>query len=170
MLTLLACETAPAGNSAEGPQDVEFLRGCWVAKSGPNGPVTGFLRLLPDGVDGTGYRGDVQIVTDGQVTIRMHLWFARDGSSMTIMRPTGDPVLPLDQTGHVMRPFRPVPDEIAAVLPEVQHRATYAAYSDQPKSPFMAAESDGDTLVIYAMAGGGQHAADLFDGRRDGCD
>jgi len=169
-LAAMGCKIVSDPPKSAAIQDMEFLRGCWVAKAGPNGPITGFLRLLPEGADGLSYQGYVQAIDGGQVKSAMHVSFARDGSSMTMRRGRGEPIMPMDQSGGQARPYAPLPEPIAAKLPKVAHRATYAVYPGQPQSPWMAAEGDDDRLVIYAMGNGGEHMGDLFKGERDGCD
>jgi hypothetical protein len=151
-------------------QDVEFLRGCWVAKAAPNGPVTGFLRLLPEEADGLAYQGYLQLISGNEGRTPMHLSFARDGSSMTMRDTRGGPVMPMDREGGVARPHAPLPDAIAAGLQKVEHRASYAVYAGQPQTPWMVAEGDGDRLAIYTLGSNGQGMGDLFGGERDGCD
>lgn len=151
-------------------QDVEFLRGCWVSKTAPGGEVTGFLRLLPEGADGLTYQGYVQVIANGHQATPMHVSFARDGSSMTMRSASGRPVAPIDDGGGLARSFAPLPEAIAARLPKVPHRVTYAVYPARADSPWMAAEGDDEHLAIYVMGNGGQRMDDLFTGKRDGCD
>ncbi|HEX5008287.1 MAG TPA: hypothetical protein VFV70_14320 [Hyphomonadaceae bacterium] len=170
MAVLAGCKIVSDPPKAIIAQDVEFLRGCWVAKTAPGGTVTGFLRLLPEGRDGTSYQGYVQVIANGQTAAPMHLSFARDGSSMTMRSASGRPVLPMDDGGGLSRPYAPLPEAIVAKLPKVAHRATFAVYPGRADSPWMAAEGDGEHLAIYAMGNGGQQMGDLFRGERDGCD
>jgi hypothetical protein len=170
MMAMAGCKIVSDPQKSTVVQDVEFLRGCWVSKTAPGGEITGFLRLLPEGADGLTYQGYVQVVANGQQTTPMHVSFARDGSSMTIRSASGRPVLPMDDSGGLARPFAPLPEAIAARLPKVPYRVTYAVYPGQPQSPWMAAEGDGEHLAIYAMGNSGQRMDDLFRGERDGCD
>jgi hypothetical protein len=149
-------------------QDVEFLRGCWVAKTAPGGEITGFLRLLPEGADGLTYQGYVQVISGGQSTTPMHLSFARDGSSMTMRSASGRPVSP-DDHGGLARPFVRLPDGVAARLGQVPHRASYAAEPGQAEHAWIVAEGDDETLAIYSLRNDGE-TNDLFRGERDGCD
>lgn len=156
-------------------QDVEFLRGCWVAKEGPNGPITAFLRLLPDGSEGANYQGYLQSVKGGgtpgaEMTAQMHLSFRRDGSSMTMREPRGGPSMPLDQEGGQSRAYAPLPEAIKAKLPAAEHRASYAIYPGTPTTPFMLAEGSEDRLAIFTIGNAGQPMGDIFRGERDGCD
>jgi hypothetical protein len=151
-------------------RDVEFMRGCWVAKAGPNGPVTAFLRLLPEGADGLSYQGYLQAVRNGEAQQAMHMSFARDGSSMTLRDPRGGPIMPMDQAGGLGRPYAPLPDAVAAKLPNAAHRASYAVYGASPTTPWFIADGGKDTLAIYAVGNTGQTMGDFFRGERDGCD
>jgi hypothetical protein len=148
-------------------QDVEFLRGCWVAKEAPGGKVTGFLRLLPVTVDSPTYEGDVQVLMGNLMRSTMRLSFARDGSTMTMTRVGGGQVLPADPTAQPVELAAAPSDAFGEELPKSKHRATYA--NGQPAMSGIVAESEGEDIAIYMMAGG-QRAADLFRGERDGCD
>jgi hypothetical protein len=149
-------------------QDVEFLRGCWVAKTAPGGTVTGFLRLLPEGPEGLSYQGYVQVIDGGQSAAAAHLSFARDGSSMTLRSANGRPVSP-DDRGGLARPYAQLPDKVAAKLPKAAHRVSYAAGPAKNQAGWLAADGDGETLAIYALSDSGE-VDDLFRGERDGCD
>jgi hypothetical protein len=170
VLAIAGCKIVSDPPRSTVVQDVEFLRGCWVSKTAPGGEVTGFLRLLPEGADGLSYQGYVQVIANGEQTTPMHVSFARDGSSMTVRSASGRPVLAMDDSGGLGRPFAPLPDAISAKLPNVPHRATYAVYPGRADSPWMAAEGDGEHLAIYTLGNGGQPVDDLFRGERDGCD
>ena len=150
-------------------QDVEFLRGCWVAKTAPGGEITGFLRLLPEGADGLSYQGYVQVISGGEQSTPLYLSFARDGSSMTMRSASGRPVEP-DDRGGLARPYAPLPEAVAAKLREVAHRVSYAERSGKKQTSWLTAEGDGETLAIYAVGNNGESGADLFRGERDGCD
>jgi hypothetical protein len=147
-------------------QDVEFLRGCWVAKMAPGGEITGFLRLLPEGPDGLTYQGYLQEISGGEQTTPAHLSFARDGSSMTMRSASGRPISP-DDRGGLARPHAPLPEALAAKVPKVAHRVSYAA--DPARTSWIVAEGDGETLAIHAVTGGGENKS-MFKGERDGCD
>lgn len=151
-------------------QDVEFLRGCWVSKAGPNGPVTGLLRLLRDGAGGLAYQGYLQAIENGEMKSSTHVSFARDGSSMTMRAARGGPAMPLDQEGGSARPYAPLPQAVLAQLPEAKHRAGYAVYAEQQRTPWMIADGDAESLAIYQLGHDGENLQDLFRGERDGCD
>jgi hypothetical protein len=151
-------------------QEVEFLRGCWVSKAGPNGPVTGFLRLLPDGRDGLAYQGYLQAIEGSEMKSSVHVSFARDGSSMTIRQASGGPAMPQDREGGSARPYAPLPEAVLAMLPKAKHRAGYAVYPEQQKTPWMIAEGDGESLAVYQLSHDGENPEDMFRGERDGCD
>ena len=165
-----SCQIVSDPPKAATAQDVEFLRGCWVSKGGPGGPVQAFLRLLPEGADGPSYQGYFHSVHGAEMKQEMHLSFTRDGASMTLRRPRGGPVLPMDQVGGETRPYARLPDAIAAKLPKAKHRASYALYPGQPQTPWLAADGGGETLVIYLIGNGGEMMGDVFRGERDGCD
>jgi hypothetical protein len=147
-------------------QDVEFLRGCWVAKGGPNGPVTAFLRLLPEGAEGLAYQGYLHAVTSNEMKPQLYLSFTRDGATMTMRQANGRPG---DADGTV-RAYALLPPRLAALLPPVRHRAGYATNAGDPASPWFIAEGDGDTLKVYPISGAGQEMRAVFNGERDGCD
>jgi hypothetical protein len=148
-------------------QDVEFLRGCWVSKTAPGGAITGFLRLLPEGVDGLTYQGYVQVISGGQSSTSMHLSFARDGSSMTIRSASGRPVSP-DDRGGLARPHARLPDVVAGRLRQAPYRASYSAEPGQAGS-WIVAEGGDETLAVYVLGSKGE-MNDIFRGERDGCD
>ncbi len=168
MLALAGCKIVSDPPRSTIVQDVEFLRGCWVAKTAPGGTITGFLRLLPDGADGLTYQGYVQVISGGQSTAPMHLSFARDGSSMTMRSASGRPVSP-DDRGGLARPHARLPDAVAERLGPVPHRLSYAAEPGQAEGSWIVAEGDGETLAVYVLGGGGE-TNDVFRGERDGCD
>jgi hypothetical protein len=151
-------------------QDVEFVRGCWVSKAGPEGPVTRFLRLLPDGAGGLSYQGYLQEIEAGKTKSSLHMSFARDGSSMTIRTMRGGPAMPLDQEGGSARPYAPLPLAVSARLPKTERRASYALYPEQQRTPWMVAEGDGERLAIYQLGDDRQDPQEMFRGERDGCD
>ena len=169
MLALAGCKIVSDPPKSAVVQDVEFLRGCWVSKTAPGGEITGFLRLLPEGADGLSYQGYVQVIAAGEQSTPVHLSFARDGSSMTMRSANGRPFVP-DDPGGQARPHAPLPDEIAAKLPKVAHRVSYAALPGEPAAAWIAGEGDGDNVAIYFLGNDGERMADLFRGERDGCD
>ena len=168
VLALAGCKIVSDPPRGVVVQDVEFLRGCWVEKTAPGGEVTGFLRLLPEGVEGLSYQGYVQKIDNGQQTTPIHLSFARDGSSMTIRSATGRPVTP-DDRGGLARPHAKLPDAVAGKLPAAAHRVSYAERRAEPPASWLIAEGNGETLAVYVLEGNGE-ANDVFGGERDGCD
>ncbi len=169
LLTTGACRIVSDPPKIVIAQDVEFLRGCWVAKTAPGGEITAFLRLLPDSADALSYQGYVQVIANGEQTAPVHLSFARDGSSMTMRSASGRPVAP-DDRGGLARPFVRLPEAVAARLPKAAHRVSYAAEPERPQSSWLTAEGDEETLAIHAIDVDGQKIAVLFEGERDGCD
>ena len=169
LLALAGCKIVWEPREPTLVQDVEFLRGCWVAKTAPDGEITGFLRLLPEGADGLSYQGYVQVISGGEQSMPLYRSFTRDGSSMTMLSANGRPVEP-DDRGGLARPYAPLPDAVAAKLPEVAQRVSYKLYPKRGNSPLIAAEGDGEYLAIYAMENDGRKMDELFKGERDGCD
>jgi len=165
-MILAACQIVSDPPAERTVQDVEFLRGCWVAKGGPDGPYLGFLRLLPEGADGLTYQGYLHDVTDQTMKARLHLSFMRDGSSMTVRRTDGDPPSDVAATGGRQRPYAPLPDAIARELDQNARRATYA-YSP---SSWVVASGAPETLLISVIRHDGEIVGELFRGERDGCD
>ena len=151
-------------------QNVEFLRGCWVSKAGPEGSITAFLRLLPEGADGLNYQGYFQPVLNGQMRPVLHLSFTRDGSSLTLRNDRGGPTMPLDEVGGAGRPYARLPDAVTGKLPKAEHRASYAVYGGSPTTPWFVADGGSDTLDIYSVSKTGVVTEHLFRGERDGCD
>jgi hypothetical protein len=167
MVALAGCKIVSDPPKVTIAQDVEFLRGCWVAKTAPGGTITGFLRLLPEGADGLTYQGYVQVISGGQSTAPMHLSFVRDGSSMTMRSASGRPVSP-DDRGGLARPHARLPDAVAGRLKQMPHRVSYSAEPGQPGS-WIVAEGGDETLAVYVLGDSGG-VSDIFRGERDGCD
>lgn len=165
-MTLAACQVVSDPPAERVVQDVEFLRGCWVTKGGPDGPYLGFLRLLPEGADGLTYQGYLHDVTDQTMQARLHLSFMRDGSSMTVRRADGDPPADVAATGGIQRAYAPLPDAIARELGKDTRRASYA-YSP---SSWVVASGEPESLLIYVIKQDGEIVEELFRGERDGCD
>lgn len=165
-MTLAACQVVSEPPAERVAQDVEFLRGCWVAKGGPDGPYLAFLRLLPEGADGLTYQGYLHDVTGQTMKPRLYLSFMRDGSSMTVRRADGDPPPETAATGGVQRAYAPLPDTIARELSEDYPRASYA-YSP---SSWVVASGAQESLLVYVIKQDGEIVEELFRGERDGCD
>jgi hypothetical protein len=160
---------ATACASAARNGDIEFLRGCWVAKDQPGGRVTGFLRLLPASPEGPAYEGDVQVLMGNLMRSTMRLSFARDGSAMTMARAGGGQVLPADPSATTATLTASPSASETAGLPGTTYLLTYATYPGQEGTPWIAAGGDADRLTIYSGVGPSR-TADLFSGERDGCD
>jgi hypothetical protein len=149
---MTACETGP-GAQPGARQDIEFVRGCWVTKQMPGGPAAGFLRLLPDGVDGPAYQGRVQDVSGGTMTSKAYLSFARDGSSASTV------------IAGVKRTFaggapRQAPGRNGAVF----------SMTDANGLHMLVVHGESEKLAIYSTAAGVDGRRMLFEGERDGCD
>ena len=151
---LAGCATAAKAPATQAA-DVEFLRGCWVAKTAPGGAVMGFLRLLPEGAAGPAYRGAVGGMGDGKVGAQFS--FARDGSAATVVA----------AAGSAPNAYRKASYELLA--PEGS-MTTYAAYAREGAADErLIAEVAGERLKIHTLAADGQDKV-LFEGERDGCD
>jgi hypothetical protein len=152
LLGMTACETAPDPQLAA-RQDIEFVRGCWVAKQAPGGSVAGFLRLLPDGADGPAYQGHVQDVSGGTTTSKAYLSFARDGSSAST------------EIAGVKRTF-------AGGAPPQSPGRKSAVFSAAEANGLhmLVVYSESEKLAIYSTAAGVDGRRILFEGERDGCD
>ena len=151
-------------------QDVEFLRGCWVSKAGPDGPATAFLRLLPEDAGAAAYQGYLQTVEGGETKARLYLSFTRDGVTMTMRQADGRSGAPSGEPEGMVRAHAPMPAGLASKLPRVKHRAGYATRTDDPALPWFIAEGNGDTLKVYPVSGEGEEMRAFFNGQRDGCD
>ena len=83
---LSACQIVSDPPKKVVAQDVEFLRGCWVAKAGPNGQVTRFLRLLPEGAEDA----DAWVAAHPErQEVRIAVGVLRDGSRDCALRLRG---------------------------------------------------------------------------------
>ena len=145
------CATSAIAPSAAAPAGIDFMRGCWVEKTSPGGPVNAFLRRLPDRGDGATLAGTIQGVrreADGPaVNVRATLAFTLDGRRADIVLPDGL---------H------------ASLAAQEQARVGEAAFA-----------AEGLRLRVSALPGDRLHIAftnrdnvegDLFHGERDGCD
>lgn len=155
-LALLASTALLAGcaSSATVPtatQDVDFMRGCWVAKDLPGGPPQAFLRLLPDGADGPAYSGSVIDVRNGQWTPGVRFEFARDGTQAIVTNP-----------GDAPRTYVRTEDSLR---PAASEGAMHVVYTDA--RGLLEAIGRGDTLSIREGAGS---PVTLWPFERDGCD
>jgi hypothetical protein len=152
---LAACAT-PAGRLK---QDVSFVRGCWVAKATPDGPVTGFLRLLPHPEKST-LGGYLQFITDGrEAGASIYFEVDTDGSHLSITAPT-DRRPPTLHYWAMIAPQR-------AGQPAAQR--TWFGFFPQP-AEIIAVDGDGERLDIYQVEPDGARGVTLFKGERDGCD
>ena len=157
--SLAACQTAPPIKTAV-IQDVEFLRGCWVQKDAPGGRAIGFLRLLPNTVDGPSYRGDVtEVSPDGNADSSGAFGFARDGSSVTLRIGDGT-----ETTLHHGR-LAEYP-----IAPRGNRAVFGGVRPDGSRAPFVIAEGDGEHLWIFFAGQSGASIGDLVSMERDGCD
>jgi hypothetical protein len=160
-IMLAGCQTAATAMPGI-VQDVEFLRGCWVQKDEPGGRALGFLRLLPEGVDGPVYRGDLMEVGLAGDTISPGAFgFSRDGSSMTMR--IGE-----ERTETTLPHGRLTLD-----YPEPARgkRAVFGGTRpDGSRAPFVIAESDGEHLWIFFASQSGRSIQGLVGMERDGCD
>lgn len=137
-------------------QSVEFLRGCWVARESPDGPVTGFLRLLPPEPSAPAYSGASQSVMGAMVRDRFRFSFARDGARASIGYPDG-----------TTEAFAASPSRQTGSAPQ---RAEYASPPQDGADSVLVAEGDDESLTIFSVAAISGRRDVLFAGRRDGCD
>jgi hypothetical protein len=161
---LIAALAGCEGAKPPAPQtDIDFARGCWVAKAEPGGRVSALLRLLPDREDGTTLTGYLSVMHDDPTLSSLksstELTLARDGSSFTIT-PSGEKPQTLQRT-------------------EPPYTAVEALAPDEPVAAFTAdAETQGwtvitggeDRLTIYTILPDYADGETLFNGERDGCD
>lgn len=149
-LALAAC--AAPRDAAPAP-DIDFVRGCWVEKTEPGGPITAFLRLLPDRDAGQTLAGPIQDVQhhagDAAMKTRATLAFTRDGKRVDIVFPDG-----LHASLHAATGTPPHSGEAAFTADGLRLRATALP---------------GDELLI-TWTGRDSVESDLFRGERDGCD
>jgi hypothetical protein len=141
-LALAACAGPPALGVK---QDVDFMRGCWVAKDAPGGRVTGFLRLLSPEPEADVLAGFSQTVSGSMVRNRFGFTLARNGSQLAIAYPDGSTTI-----------YRRQPDDAAT------GGAVFAA-----EGAGRVILSGGDDRIDIRPDDGGPA---LFSGERDGCD
>jgi hypothetical protein len=143
--------SGPPGQTRQ--QDMEFLRGCWVAKDAPGGKVLAFLRLLPESVNGSAYQGHVQQVGNGHVANSTFFSFARDGSQA------------ITETDGVRTEYFGDPPD-TPVLEDGTRRAMFVGLDEG--LGFLIAYGREDRLTIAVRNSGSQRIT--FEGKRDGCD
>jgi hypothetical protein len=159
--SLLAIALLPGCAATPKPapgQDVEFLRGCWVAKDAPGGQIRAFLRLLPDGADGPSYRGAITLVLGGAWNPGTRYEFARDGSAAVETNLQGETAT-----------YSRVASSTWSTASAPAERAVYA----DAHGTLLVADGGNDTLKlsIVSNASGNQVISPIeFDGERDGCD
>ena len=149
-LLATACSTAPA-SSAGGQQDIDFVRGCWVAKDAPGGQIHAFLRLLPPSPGDVVLDGEVRPVASLYADQARRFSFQRDGSSATLIN-------------------------LAAGTPEQTFTRDNAAADGARQAIFRSASvvmrvsGDDEGLKISTTNGDGSTETIHFAGERDGCD
>lgn len=130
-------------------QDVDFLRGCWVAKDEDS--VTHFLRLLPSGPNRKELSGYVHAVRDGGMTPVAHITLTRDGSHAVVEMAGKTYALTGDPWANARDP-----DGVS--------RANWAT-DGAPGGMTASAKDEVLVMAILTEKGG-----PLFNGERDGCD
>lgn len=173
MLMVAAC--ASAQPLAVPPrQDVEFLRGCWVAKAPPAATIQGFLRLLPPSPGADTLEGEVTPADADAPRLSRGFRFSRDGQSAGSTMTTS--MLPSPTQDMKASPVRnPKP-----LIPGWR-RVSWAPAQDRNPTRWLVAEGDEEHLKVYmhydpavaVKAAQGNFSLDhatLFDGERDGCD
>lgn len=161
MLGAAGCATKPAPLPAD--MDIDFVRGCWVQKETPGGPIHAFLRLLPDGDSLSGHLADVS--TGDWITVATFS-FTRTGDRATFDA-RDMPELPT----HT----RIDPSRLGASFDWARPKfgGKLAAYAGAtPSRSFLFAEGGDDTMAIWAVSAEPDATLvfTLFDGERDGCD
>jgi hypothetical protein len=158
----IAAAIATAGLCAEAQaanHNVDFLRGCWVAKKTPGGPATGFLRLFPEGRDYAGTLTDIL----QYVTVVQGIKVAQDGSNFTLI-PGGD-------KRTAVWPGTTMPPGFVPRMPNASKSAFWLVYSSVAKPPWIVAEGNDEHVNIYMLGNDARSVVGtLFEGERDGCD
>ncbi|MDP3493146.1 MAG: hypothetical protein Q8R82_08525 [Hyphomonadaceae bacterium] len=145
------CASTPAAPAAG--VDIDFMRGCWVAKDAPGGTIISFLRLLPPEVGSGMLEGEVRPVASLYADQAVRFSFARDGSAAT-----------LDRLVEGQAPDRYVRDASA----DAQMRAVYVkAGSDSER---LVVDGRDEMLRIFTAGRGDENTKSQFVGERDGCD
>lgn len=151
---------APTRSGAKEKQDVEFVRGCWVATQAPGGQVVSFLRLLPMTPDAPNYTG--AIATAGPSTgSRVVLSFSRDGVAAVVDR-QGTPIGARDFV-HDPATWQNPPGG------RPKHLATFVR-TNAADPTVLIVEGGEESLRIFTAVEGSDSRLTLFEGQRDGCD
>ncbi len=155
LLGVSACATGP---DAARPQDVEFLRGCWVMKTKPGGEVLAFLRLLPPGAGAKTYDGQIQAVDGGAMKAGTSFSFARDGSWLTRAGPSG--------------PWASGRYKSARSNGPADSGRKAAVFQHAGNSPtLLTASVQGNERLLIELREQTRHTVLVeFEGERDGCD
>lgn len=153
-----ACASPPQGAialSADIPERVDRMRGCWIAREGTG---TTFLRLLPPEVGASTIAGGVDRTGTTTVDRTAVLSFARDGTTAEMTTKDSAPVSFVADA----------PDW----APRNKNWLVYRSTSEPVL--FMLIEAPGETLRIMTTIGpdAGQPMAmsPLYEANRDGCD
>jgi len=149
-LVATACSAAPAP-SANAAADIDFVRGCWVAKDAPGGAILSFLRLLPQSPRGDVLEGEVHPVASLYANQARRFTFKRDGSSATLANLAADSAA-----------------ETFMRNTTVQAGARNATYSSG--DTLMHISGGEERLKIVTVKRDGSTEATHFAGERDGCD
>jgi hypothetical protein len=175
-------DTPRIGDSAPPPaatavlQDVDFMRGCWIARDS-YGFATAMLRLLPpNGPNSPTLEGYLQSLSRSEVVRAERYVVARNGHSLA-----GDENRPDKTDNGVWSASRP-PANAPQILSPGAKRVAYSRMTDRPKRiagalkpltkpvrEWLFAEGEGERLAITYMDEVG-FVYGIFDGRRDGCD
>lgn len=157
MIALLAAGCAGAPATQTGGADIDFIRGCWVAKDAPGGTIISFLRLLPPEIGSDRLEGEVRPVASLYADQAVRFSFARDGSAAT-----------LDHLIEGQAPDTYVRDASAAGGAPASPRAVYVRSGSSGDRLVVEGREEG--LRIFTSGQGGGAAKDQFKGERDGCD
>lgn len=144
--------------------DIDFVRGCWVSRATPGGPIDAFLRLLPDREIENALSGHAMSATGDPPVPRLDLMFARDGSVLGLRRPIPN-YEALD--ARLLSRYVRVPQVGAALL---TGEGRVAAYAQEGADEWIVVKAHDERLSIQRVGADGRVAETYFDGERDGCD
>lgn len=144
--------------------DIDFVRGCWVSRATPGGPIDAFLRLLPDREIKDTLSGHAMSATGDPPVPRLDLSFARDGSVLGLRRPIPN-YQALD--ARLLSHYARVPQVGAALL---SGDGQVAAYAQQGADDWIVVKAHDERLSIQRIGADGRVAETYFEGERDGCD
>jgi hypothetical protein len=167
LLGLPGCATLPA-------QDVDFVRGCWVTRAPPDGPVAAMLRLLPEGAEGPTYQGVIREFSgppnDPQGRDTVDLIFSRDGRWLDLVNHA-----PATQRDASDRPKTGSKHFYASAPPDhtvigVTDGMRWAAYSERGGSKRIIVLGGNGRLIVQIFSSAGKPGQTVLAADRDGYD